>query len=121
MFGAESCNNTEHDDDDHPTESFKVMDKLVSEQGDDKRKYRNEDDSHDEGTFATREFFNDLSADNRVDHRPSHTGNDIGTSEKHGAIPSETESIPLAFISKIRVYRGIVIARRPILGPNVAM
>jgi hypothetical protein len=99
MFCAEPRNNAEHDDDNHPTEPFKVVYKLVSEQSDNEREHRNENDSHYEWTFPTGELLDNLAADNRVDHGPSHTGNDIGKSEKHSAVPSETESTRIRGLS----------------------
>ena len=99
MFRAESRNDTEHDNHDHPTEPFKVVDELVSEQSNDERENRNEDNADDERALPIRELLNDLSADDRVDHGPSHTGDDIGAGEEHGAIPTEAKSDQLALIS----------------------
>jgi hypothetical protein len=59
-------------------------------------------------------------AEEHRENIPSHASNDIGTSEEHGAIPSKTESNSQQVITRGK-DRGIVIARRPIFGPKVAI
>jgi hypothetical protein len=52
MFCTESSDDTEENDHDNPTEPFKVVNKLVSEECDDERYESDKDDANDKRAFS---------------------------------------------------------------------